>query len=76
MGNWISVKERLPAERVDVLIAIKWGKIPIQAFYSTGVWFGSTEVTDYMIDGYVGNRRLQGDFVVTHWMPLPKVPKD
>ena len=75
--EWISVKDRLPEEGVEVLIYCN--PDIVQAVFSVGYWKGSFDVTDYMNDGFVPDRRIckQGsDYdYVTHWMPLPEPPK-
>lgn len=68
MGEWISVKDRLPEELTPVIAfteAIDQG-ICI-AFRENGLW----------IDGDSGHGIVliqQG--LVTHWMPLPDPPED
>lgn len=74
--DWISVKDRLPDNSDEVLI--NYGGDVIQAYYQSGFWKGSHNVTDAMNDGYVGDRTIcqhggRADFV-THWMPLPEPP--
>jgi len=65
--NWISVKDELPNEKVDVLI---YGKITCcgglhyeQGYYKNKCWFGR------MRDNYT-------HITVTHWMPLPEKPTE
>lgn len=73
--GWISIKDRLPEESVDVLV---WERVyltpPIQAFWrnkSTPRWYGSRELRD-SINGYCEDWELH--FKPTHWMPLPSPP--
>lgn len=66
--QWISVKDRLPDMRHDVLVSQTWWneRKPAQiGWYNevTGNWYILKE------DGYVINNK------VTHWMPLPQPPK-
>lgn len=72
-SEWISVDERLPDNHRTVLVACKGmtiaGAAPIAVgSYGGGHWFladaeGTLYLTKYM------------HIVVTHWMPLPEVPK-
>ena len=60
--EWISVKERLPeSEKESVLIALRWGEVDI-GWCEDGRW-RSEFVNEYE------------DGEVTHWMPLPPLPK-
>lgn len=64
MSEWISVDDRLPAEEVDVLV-----------FGKRGVMIG------YTVAGVFGGQWASFEteeatkFDVTHWMPLPELPK-
>lgn len=62
MPEWISVKDRLPEEPGEVLVVL-YGKVGI-AWYHGGEQFE----TGSGLICYVEE--------VTHWMPLPKPPKD
>lgn len=63
-NNWISVKDEMPQDGVQVLV------------YSKHKWvaIGST------IKGYKVKRFYDGDGCswnsITHWMPLPEPPKE
>lgn len=67
--RWISVKDRLPETRTEVLVYIqpKDDKQPHPAFISLdflesgGYWTEATQPWQYE---------------VTHWMPLPEPPKE
>ena len=64
--EWISVKDRLPEKRDDVLLCRKWwGEIsnPQMGWYNevSGKWF---DLSNFEICN------------VTHWMPLPEPPKE
>ena len=72
--KWISVKERLPELKTEVLINIRYGDI-IQAYYHGKGWCISRDVRDNAKDCYANDPNLITDFDVTHWMPLPEPPK-
>ncbi|ANJ90540.1 TPA: DUF551 domain-containing protein [Pasteurella multocida] len=57
--GWISVKDRLPSEREDILIYTDRGEIKIA--WRDDVFFMS--LRDYHLSS------------VTHWQPLPPIPK-
>lgn len=60
--KWISVTERLPESgKESVLIALRWGEVDI-GWCEDGRW-RSEFVNEYE------------DGEVTHWMPLPNLPK-
>ena len=64
--KWISVKERLPENREDVLLCRKWWneiRNPQMGWYNdvSGCWFD------------LSNREIHN---VTHWMPLPEPPEE
>ena len=64
---WVSCEEAMPEEHDDVLVAMKSGKyksIHIGYAYNSGDW---------MIDGEFWYE--EGDPSITHWMPLPEMPK-
>lgn len=63
--NWISVKERLPKEDNKYLVFIPTadsGK-PLQQI----AWYNPDTGWSLIIDYWVG--------AITHWMPLPSIPK-
>lgn len=63
MDNWISVKERLPNNLSEVIIAdIVTGEVLSGMIFISGKFIDSNE----------GRRVL---FFPTHWMPLPEPPK-
>lgn len=77
--EWISIKERYPKSQQEVLVAIEYNEIPIQAYWDSKfeVWRGSAEVRDWMKDGYVNDSNLNLGGIgaeITHWMPLPETP--
>lgn len=62
MSAWISVKERLPDERSEVLC--------FNGYSITVAWYASS-VERWYADR--GDYRLED---VTHWQPLPEPPED
>lgn len=70
LGDWISVKDRLPGNEWVLVSLInkrtghRW-QIPIVAECSTGTWLF------YCPDDDINNK-----VEVTHWMPLPEPPKE
>lgn len=66
MPEWISVKDRLPEKGEDVLVFGYWHEKwqPLMCYLSphrNGEWF--TTVAGQQV------------YEVTHWMPLPELPK-
>ena len=63
MCNWISVKDRLPQVKEDVLIYDSQHCNIYKAWYigDIDVWFS--------------NEYLPQFINITHWMPLPKTPE-
>ena len=67
-SDWIKCSDRLPEEHEDVLVAMNDGKyksIHVGYAYNGGDW---------MIDGKFWHE--EGDPSITHWMPLPDMPKE
>lgn len=62
--NWISVKESLPAEHVDVLV---WNGAEQLIAHIAGYWTGEQS-------WYDSKTHEQVD--VTHWQLLPEDPKE
>ena len=64
MGEWISVKDRLPEVWQKVIVAIR---VNGDSIVDTGWWLedGRTVVSL----GFIQNH-------ITHWMPLPEPPKE
>jgi hypothetical protein len=74
MCNWISVKDKLPTVGENVLASVD-GKLQIMTY---GSWpeNGKTQYAWCMVyDGLDGDGYFDEDYNVTHWMPLPEVPK-
>lgn len=75
MEDWISVDDKLPEIRIEDLEK-EYGEVMSENASDFGVEFltvnvlGDIEVSDF----WVKNQRF--DFGVTHWMPLPKLPKE
>lgn len=70
--EWISVKDRLPAERVPVLIAYKGYNTG--ETHNDGVASVDKNRTWRWWDGDCAKEAIVVE--VTHWMPLPEPPKD
>lgn len=68
MPKWVSVKERLPEDRSDVLVVAYWHE-------RWGVYMGwcATERAKWSVHIGIGDR---DDVAVTYWMPLPEPPKE
>lgn len=64
MSEWISVKDRLPEEFVDVLAYLKNGKINRTWRDKVGFRNATSKKVRWYSDGSV-----------THWMPLPEPPE-
>lgn len=63
-SRWISVKERLPEEEIEVLCFGFTGSMMVGAIWAENEKDGYyAESTDGMLDN------------VTHWQPLPEAPK-
>ena len=90
MGEWISVKDRLPEENEAVNIV--WMNTEPESYYehikgkpfvSTGVYFRgkwywwSSVVQDWLAEyGNCEADEMDKAIIVTHWMPLPELPKE
>lgn len=64
MSEWISVKDRLPEENINVLI-YRRNMMNVYTYFGHGEW-----EDDY---GYWTRTEDDG---ITHWMPLPEPPKE
>lgn len=72
MGEWISAKDRLPKSYREVLIKAEYGLI-------VGYYLKSDEHKPDGQDWQAGGSRKRSPFTlyeVTHWMPIPPIPKD
>lgn len=58
--EWISVKDRLPDDYMEVLTWRQRKKCMCIASYSMGIWEKDDE--------------FNSEIIVSHWMPLPPAP--
>lgn len=63
--EWISVEDRLPEDRADVILHPQRGKVAI-GYYNKAI--------ESWVQFFAGVKISAGE--VTHWMPLPEVPKE
>ena len=62
--EWISVKERLPQEKVNCIVHYKHAYCDNDDYWAIGMCF------------YDGEKfRVDPAYKVTHWMPMPQPPK-
>ena len=62
--EWISVKERLPQEKVNCIVHYKHAYCDNDDYWAIGMCF------------YDGEKfRADPAYKVTHWMPIPRPPK-
>ena len=62
--EWISVKERLPQEKVDCIVHYKHAYCDNDDYWAIGMCF------------YDGEKfQFNPAYKVTHWMPMPQPPK-
>lgn len=66
MGEWISVKDRLPESGEVIAFAAEYSE------YLIG-WLAETEDEDRGVVCYGDGVEM---WLVTHWMPLPEPPKE
>lgn len=78
--EWISVKDRLPEEGQEVLVISRgWGeplvyvgqykRVESETSWLTGI---TSKASNWLLWGWSYIKEPQ----VTHWMPLPKPPKE
>jgi len=77
--NWISVKDRLPDISDFYLIAYYFRRKSIKDICVTEAFF--LPPTDEWVWGSIDGEVYYSDdkknqFIVTHWMPLPKPPQE
>lgn len=74
VNEWISVKDRLPTvlkydcgEPIQFIVMIREGVVPSTLSFNGKKWYT-----------YVSEQKLSENYyyTVTHWMPLPKPPKE
>jgi hypothetical protein len=63
MSEWISVKDRLPANRTSVLVWCPERRNKYTAYWADGEWTHFAGFFSFVEEE------------VTHWMPLPEPPK-
>ena len=62
--DWISVKDRLPEEKVNCIVHYKHAYCDNDDYWAIGFCF------------YDGEKfRIDLSYKVTHWMPMPQPPK-
>lgn len=70
MSEWISVEDRLPEQKKDVLMYFDTGNMAV------GFWHDADEHITfwcaYTDDGFY----TDCDYIPIHWMPLPEPPKE
>lgn len=74
--KWISVEERLPENTDEVLACHNYEysePICVIAYCVKDKWFADDEGLE--ASNYDGGASIQLDVTITHWMPLPKPPK-
>ena len=62
--EWVSVKERLPQEKVDCIVHYKHAYCDNDDYWAIGICFNDGE-----------KFQINPAYKVTHWMPLPEPPK-
>ena len=63
--KWISVKDRLPEEKVNCIVHYKHAYCDIDGYWAIGFCY------------YDGEKfKLYPAYKVTHWMPMPEPPKE
>lgn len=65
INQWISCKDKMPADGIDVLICARNRMINL-------AWYDKDMGYFYVCDSDYKYNSLD----VTHWMPLPELPKD
>ena len=62
--EWISVKDRLPEEKVNCIVHYRHAYCDNDGYWTIGICF------------YDGEKfQMHWSYKVTHWMPLPETPK-
>lgn len=67
--KWISVEERLPEKQGDHLVLYSFGETNVDFFAGVMYFIRYDERPHFENDGLYGLH-------VTHWMPLPNLPKE
>lgn len=64
--EWIKVKDKLPEyKKIVILYGEKYSQEPFVGYLRKDGQFRDIEIEDHEIKGEI-----------THWMPLPEIPKD
>lgn len=74
--EWISVNDSMPEEHKEVLVAVQYSEVPLQAYWSGKEWIGSRFVRDCMADGDCRDARFADwlQQLIYAWTELPKLP--
>lgn len=75
MSEWISVKDRLPSGRRDYLCVCVFGDSKMQ-FYNVLMFHPEQDAENGYVSGPHFSDEGMSGMLVTHWMPLPKMPKE
>lgn len=73
MNEWISVEDRFPIRDCKVIVyaqKVRGGFVRKERFVTIAVFCMTTTDKNYF--DFQGN----GTGIVTHWMPLPELPKE
>ena len=63
--EWVSVKERLPQEKVNCIVHYKHAYCDNDGYWAIGICFNDGE-----------KFQINPAYKVTHWMPMPEPPKE
>lgn len=69
--GWISVEDRLPRKKQEVIIFAPSINNKDEAIYAVCLYWGEFLQYDLEVDKY-----CQPTVCVTHWQPLPKIPAE
>lgn len=71
--KWISVKDRLPEDDVDVIVYA----VSNNGGYTMLVTFHTHTLYGFNIDGWASPwQYFTRNYTITHWMPMPEPPKE
>ena len=75
VSGWHYLPE-MPEIKKEVLVAIKYDDIPVQAYWDGKQWKGSFVVRDNMRDGYVNDESFSNVWQwIYAWCDLPSMPE-